>query len=98
MFSPFERMVAARYLRARRAEGFVSVIAGFSFLGITLGVAALIIVLSVMNGFRYDLLNRILGVNGQITVYGFNGRLDDYDALAARLKALDGVLRASPIV
>ncbi len=98
MFSPFERMVAARYLRARRAEGFVSVIAGFSFLGITLGVAALIIVLSVMNGFRHDLLNRILGVNGQITVYGFGGRLDDFDALAKRLAALDAVQRASPIV
>ncbi|MEE8534238.1 MAG: lipoprotein-releasing system transmembrane subunit LolC, partial [Alphaproteobacteria bacterium] len=56
MFSPFERTVAARYLRARRQEGFVSVIAGFSFLGIALGVAALIIVLAVMNGFRHELL------------------------------------------
>ncbi len=98
MFSPFEWMVAARYLRARRAEGFVSVIAGFSFLGIALGVAALIIVLSVMNGFRHDLLSRILGVNGQITVYGFDGRLDDYDAMAERLGALDGIAHASPIV
>ena len=73
MFSAFEWMVATRYLRARRQEGFVSVIAVFSFLGITLGVAALIIVMAVMNGFRHELLTRILGVNGHITVYGFNG-------------------------
>ena len=75
MFSAFEWMVAGRYLRARRQEGFVSVIAGFSFLGIALGVAALIIVMAVMNGFRHELLSRILGVNGHITVYGIDGEL-----------------------
>ena len=63
-FAPFEWMLAARYLRARRKEGFISVIAGFSFLGIMLGVATLIIVLSVMNGFRSELFDKILGLNG----------------------------------
>ncbi len=98
MFSPFERTVAARYLRARRQEGFVSVIAGFSFLGIALGVAALIIVLAVMNGFRHELLGRILGVNGHITVYGANARLDDFDALGDEFRGVDGVLSVIPIV
>ena len=69
-FSAFERMVSWRYLRARRKEGFVSVIAGFSLLGICLGVATLIIVMSVMNGFRIELLNRIIGLNGHLGIYG----------------------------
>ena len=63
-FAPFEWMVALRYLRARRKEGFISVIAGFSFIGIMLGVATLIIVMAVMNGFRQELLDKILGLNG----------------------------------
>ncbi len=98
MFSSFEWTVARRYLRARRQEGFVSVIAGFSFLGIALGVAALIIVLAVMNGFRHELLAQILGVNGHFTVQGDNGRIDDFDALVGRLRALDGVVRVTPII
>src|SRR3546814_1592126 len=69
MFSAFERLVAMRYLRARRQEGFISVIAVFSLLGIGLGVATLIIVMSVMNGFRHELLTRILGLNGHMTLY-----------------------------
>jgi len=75
MFSPIERMMAWRYLRARKAEGFVSVIAGFSFLGIMLGVATLIIVMSVMNGFRAELVDRILGLNGHLNVYSLSGPL-----------------------
>src|SRR3712207_8525573 len=67
-FSLFEWMLAGRYLRTRRREGFVSVIAGFSFLGIMLGVATLIVVLSVMNGFRKELLDKIVGINGHIFV------------------------------
>ena len=70
MFNAFERAVAGRYLRARRGERFVSVIAGFSLVGIALGVATLIIVMSVMGGFQTDLLNRILGFNGHLGVYG----------------------------
>jgi lipoprotein-releasing system permease protein len=98
MFSAFEWMVARRYLRARRQEGFVSVIAGFSFLGIALGVAALIIVLAVMNGFRQELLGRILGVNGHITVQGIGGRIDDFDPLADQLRRIGGVVRVTPII
>ena len=73
-------MVAGRYLRARRGERFVSVIAGFSLVGIALGVATLIIVMSVMGGFRTDLLNRILGFNGHLGVYGAGQPLTDYQA------------------
>lgn len=63
-FAPFEWMLSARYLRSRRKEGVISVIAGVSFLGIMLGVATLIIVMAVMNGFRKELLGKILGFNG----------------------------------
>ena len=72
-FSPFEWMLAGRYLRSRRKEAFVSVIAGFSFLGIMLGVATLIVVMAVMNGFRTELLDRILGLNGQLNVNPIDG-------------------------
>ena len=68
-FSPVERMLAFRYVRSRRAEGFISVIAWFSLAGITLGVATLIVVMSVMNGFRAELVGRILGLNGHVAVY-----------------------------
>jgi lipoprotein-releasing system permease protein len=98
MFGPFERLVAFRYLRARKAEGFVSVIAGFSLAGIGLGVATLIIVMSVMNGFRAELLGRILGLNGHLGVYGVGQTLEGYDALAERLRAIPGVRSATPIV
>ena len=84
----FERMVAFRYLRARRQEGFVSVIAIFSLLGIMLGVATLIITMSVMNGFRAELLGRILGFNGHVSVYAAQGPMTDYDALAQKLRRL----------
>jgi lipoprotein-releasing system permease protein len=98
MFSAFERMVALRYLRARRREGFISVIAGFSLLGIMLGVATLIIVMSVMNGFRAELLSRILGVGGHITIASTVGSLKDYEAVASRVKQVPGVVSASPLV
>ncbi len=97
-FGVFERMVAMRYLRARRQEGFISVIAWFSLTGIALGVATLIIVMAVMNGFRAELLGRILGLNGHMTVYGASEPLHDWDAVAARLRALPDVLDASPLV
>ena len=73
IFSQFERKMAGRYLRARRREGFISVITGFAFTGIALGVATLIIVMSVMNGFRHELLGRILGINGHIGIMAPNG-------------------------
>src|SRR5687767_10918049 len=67
-FAPFEWMLALRYLRPRRKEAFISVIAGFSFLGILLGVATLVVVMAVMNGFRAELLSKILGINGHVVV------------------------------
>ena len=91
MFSPFERMVAGRYLRARKAEGFVSVIAGFSFLGIMLGVATLIIVMSVMNGFRAELVNRIVGLNGHLNVFTPGEPMTNWRELENEVKTIQGV-------
>ncbi|MGB0922288.1 MAG: lipoprotein-releasing ABC transporter permease subunit [Alphaproteobacteria bacterium] len=91
-------MVAGRYLRARRSEGFVSVIAGFSLAGIALGVATLIIVMSVMNGFRQELLGKILGVNGHAIVQSLTGELLDFDPMAERFRAIEGVRSAVPMV
>ncbi len=98
MFKAFEWMMAARYLRARRKEGFVSVIAWFSLLGIALGVATLIIVMSVMNGFREELLSRILGINGHINVYGQERVIRDYENLAKDLLKVNGVLSVTPTI
>jgi lipoprotein-releasing system permease protein len=98
IFGAFERMVAFRYLRARRQEGFVSVIAIFSLLGIALGVATLIIVMSVMNGFRADLLARILGLNGDLGVYAASGGLSDFDTAAQKVREVPGVRRVAPLV
>ena len=98
MFSAFERLVAFRYLRARRQEGLVSVIAAFSLIGIFLGVATLIIVMSVMNGFREELLTRILGLNGHMTTYAYQGGFADFDSLTGRIEAVDGVVTVSPSV
>ncbi|CAA7613946.1 Lipoprotein releasing system, transmembrane protein, LolC/E family [Magnetospirillum sp. LM-5] len=98
IFGAFERMVAFRYLRARRKEGFISVIAGFSLLGIGLGVATLIVVMAVMNGFRQELLSRILGINGHVGVYGQGMALVDYDPLADAIRKMPGVVRTIPTV
>lgn len=98
MYSPFEIMLALRYLRARKAEGFVSVIAAFSFLGIMLGVATLIIVMSVMNGFRGELIDRILGLNGHLNVYQQGGPLYDYSQYLPRITDVDGVTSVEPVV
>ncbi|WP_136657033.1 lipoprotein-releasing ABC transporter permease subunit [Nitratireductor sp. XY-223] len=97
-FCAYERMIAWRYLRSRRKEAFISVIAGFSFLGIMLGVATLIIVMAVMNGFRGELIDRILGVNGHILVQPIDEPFDDYDALAGRLADVPGVRAAIPMI
>jgi len=97
-FSPFEWMIALRYLRARRAQGFVSVIAGFSFAGIMLGVATLIVVMSVMNGFHIELMNKIIGINGHVFLQGVERPLDDYDEVTERLRKVKGVTLALPMV
>lgn len=92
-------MVAFRYLRARRKEGFVSVIAAFSFLGIMLGVATLIIVMAVMNGFRQELLSRVLGLNGHLGIYAYQGTvLTGYDELAERAARIKGVKMVMPLI
>jgi lipoprotein-releasing system permease protein len=99
MFSLFERTVAFRYLRARRQEGLISVIAGFSLLGITLGVATLIIVMAVMNGFREKLLSQMLGFNGHLGVYSLSSKgMTDYDDLIELLKTIPGVKSSTPMV
>jgi lipoprotein-releasing system permease protein len=87
-----------RYLRARRKEGFISVIAGFSFAGIMLGVATLIIVMSVMNGFRIELMGKILGLNGHMMVRGIGENLANYDAFVDEVSLIDGVVRVAPMV
>src|SRR4026208_1140309 len=97
-FSPFEWMLSLRYLRARRKEGFISVIAGFSFLGIALGVATLVIVMAVMNGFRKELLSKILGLNGHIATRAQGPPLRDYAEVAKRIGAVPGVAQALPLV
>ena len=97
-FAPFEWMLSARYLRARRKEGFVSVIAGFSFLGIMLGVATLIIVMAVMNGFRKELLDKILGLNGHVLVQPLESPLTDWKDVTDRISQLEGVRLAAPVV
>ena len=91
-------MLAGRYLRARRKEGFISVIAGFSFLGIMLGVATLIIVMSVMNGFRAQLLDKILGLNGHVIVHSIAGSFTDYKNVAEIAKRQGRVEQAIPLV
>ena len=97
-FAPFEWMIALRYLRPKRKEAFVSVISIISLVGIALGVATLIVVMAVMNGFRHDLLARFLGFQGHMTVQSYYGGLDNYDAMAGRLRAVPGVKHVAPII
>ncbi len=98
MFTAFEWMMAMRYLRARRQEGFISVIAWFSLLGIALGVATLIIVMAVMNGFRQELLSRILGLNGHLSIYGPPAGLTQFDGLVKTLADVAGVVLVDPMI
>ncbi len=97
-FSRYEWMLALRYLRPRRKEAFISVIAGFSFLGILLGVATLVVVMAVMNGFRAELMEKILGINGHIVVQPVDGALTDYAVVADRIAVVPGVESALPII
>src|SRR5271166_5393366 len=97
-FAPFEWMLSLRYLRARRKEGFISVIAGFSFIGIMLGVATLIIVMAVMNGFRQELLSKILGLNGHLLIQPQESPLTDWEPVSDRVSQVPGVRLAAPLV
>tara|TARA_B100001094_G_C18177978_1_gene799075 strand:- start:760 stop:2004 length:1245 start_codon:yes stop_codon:yes gene_type:complete len=94
----FEWMISFRYLRARRQEGFISIIAWFSLLGIMLGVATLIIVMSVMNGFREELLTRILGINGHLSIYGDSKKLVKFDELKNQIVQLNNVIKVTPVI
>ncbi|MBQ8464899.1 MAG: lipoprotein-releasing ABC transporter permease subunit [Alphaproteobacteria bacterium] len=99
VFSKFERMVAGRYLRAKRKEGFISVITGFAFTGIALGVATLIIVMSVMNGFRAELLSRILGIDGHIGITAIAGYpFNNYRQAIQEISGFDKVQTVIPLV
>lgn len=99
MFSKTERLLAWRYLKSRKRTGFVSVIAGFSFLGIMLGVATLIIVMSVMNGFKAELMSRVLGINGHLGVYpAWGDVLENYTESAEKMRLIDGVVEVVPVV
>jgi len=97
-FAAFEWMLARRYLGSRRKETFISVISVISFIGIMLGVTTLIIVMAVMNGFRTELLDRILGINGHLVVQPVHSELTDYDAVAKRLESLEGITLALPLI
>jgi len=97
-FAPFEWMLSMRYLRSRRREGFISFIAAISFLSLTIGVAALIIVMAVMNGFRTELLDKILGLNGHLLIQPIDSPLTDWEMVAARVAQVPGVRLAAPVV
>jgi lipoprotein-releasing system permease protein len=99
MFGPFERAVAGRYLRARKGERFVSVIAIFSLIGIALGVATLIVVTSVMSGFQTELVSRVLGASGHITIEAYAGqKIDNFTDIVAKLRATPGIVSVLPVV
>lgn len=93
-FSRFEFLVAGRYLRSRRADGFISVIAALTLSGIAIGVATLIVVTSVMNGFRDELLSKILGLNGHFTAFPIERQFTDYDQTVVEIEEIDGVVHA----
>src|SRR5246127_4639857 len=97
-FARFEWMLSMRYLRSRRREGFISFIAAISFLSLMIGVAALIIVMAVMNGFRKELLDKILGLNGHLLVQPIDSPLTDWKDVAERISQVQGVKLAAPIV
>ncbi|MDH5412119.1 MAG: lipoprotein-releasing ABC transporter permease subunit [Alphaproteobacteria bacterium] len=98
ILSAFERLVAVRYLRARRQEGFISIVAMFSFIGILLGVGVLIVTMAVFNGFHHDLLSRILGVTSHITVVAQGVAIEDYDDLDKRIAGVPGVIGVTPLI
>ena len=98
ILSRYERMVARRYLFPQKGEGFIFVVAGFSVGAVALGVAALIVVMSVMNGFRAELFDKIVGLNGHAVIQGFNGRLDNWQQIAATARKTRGVTSALPLI
>jgi lipoprotein-releasing system permease protein len=98
ILSPFEWTVARRYLRPGRGEAFIALVAGISLAAVALGVAALIIVMSVMNGFRAELFDKIVGLNGHAVIQGYGGRLDDWQEIVKQAAATPGVVKVSPMI
>lgn len=98
MFSKLEFLIAFRYLKSKRKEGFISVIAIFSFIGIMIGVATLIVVMSVMNGFRHELVSRMLGINSHLTLYSKVGGIENYEDIILKLKKIDDIKYINPII
>jgi lipoprotein-releasing system permease protein len=98
ILSRYERMIATRYLLPGRGEGFIFLVAGISLFAVMLGVAALIVVMSVMNGFRAELFDKIVGLNGHAVVQGYGGRLNDWRDIMAEAKATKGVTSATPLI
>ena len=93
-----ERMLARRYLLPGKGEGFIFLVASISLLAVALGVAALIIVMSVMNGFRAELFDKIVGLNGHAVVQGYDGRLANWQQIVVQAKATPGVTSALPLI
>jgi lipoprotein-releasing system permease protein len=98
ILSGYERMLVRRYLLPQKGEGFIFVVAGFSVGAVALGVAALIIVMSVMNGFRAELFDKIVGLNGHAVVQGYDGRLGDWEQIADHARKTPGVTSAVPLI
>jgi lipoprotein-releasing system permease protein len=98
ILSPFEWMIARRYMLPGRSEGFIALVAGISLAAVMLGVAALVIVMSVMNGFRAELLDKIVGLNGHAIIQAYGGRLDNWQSVLKQVQATPGVVQASPLI
>jgi lipoprotein-releasing system permease protein len=98
LLSPYETMIARRYLLPGKGEGFIFLVASISLVAVMLGVAALIIVMSVMNGFRAELFDKIVGLNGHAVVQGYGGRLPDWRDIVREAKATPGVTSATPLI
>jgi len=98
MITSYERMIARRYLLPGRGEGFIFLVATIATAAVALGVAALVIVMSVMNGFRAELFDRILGLNGHAVIQGYGGKLEAWEPIAARVRLLPGVTKATPLI
>ncbi|WP_420383024.1 lipoprotein-releasing ABC transporter permease subunit [Novosphingobium sp.] len=98
LLTPFEWTIARRYILPGRSEAFIALVAGISLVAVMLGVAALVIVMSVMNGFRAELMDKIVGLNGHAVINAYGGRLEDWQGLVKKLEATPGVTRASPLI
>jgi lipoprotein-releasing system permease protein len=98
ILSPFEWTIAKRYMLPGRGEAFIALVAGISLVAVMLGVAALVIVMSVMNGFRGELIDKIVGLNGHAIIQAYGGRLDNWQQVLQETRSTPGVVRASPLI